>query len=50
VEGGALDARVRQYVPQVALYRAGLARIYRRPVAHAWLHFLHPGTTVEVAG
>jgi ATP-dependent helicase/nuclease subunit A len=36
-----LPSRARDYVPQLGAYALALERIYRRPVAELWLHFLH---------
>ncbi len=35
------------YAPQLKLYALALSRIYRRPVAEAWLHFFAVGETVR---
>lgn len=43
-----LPAKVAQYQPQLRLYAAALARIYRRPVTRCWLHFLSARTTVSI--
>lgn len=40
--------RARQYFPQLRLYTRALEAIYRRPIRHAWLHFLLADQTVEV--
>lgn len=45
----ALAERVRIYTPQLRLYAAALARIYRRPVTRTGLHFLALGKTVTVS-
>ncbi len=50
VAGAAVVERARKYQPQVELYRRALERIYQRPVTGVWLHFLHPGITVPMAG
>ncbi len=50
VAGAAVAERARKYQPQVELYRRALERIYQRPVTGVWLHFLHPGITVPMAG
>ena len=42
-------AKVREYEPQLRLYARALERIYRRPVVHAWLHFLEGGRTESVS-
>jgi len=44
----ALSAKVQQYEPQLRLYALALARIYQRPVAHCWLHFLTGRQTIGV--
>ena len=36
------------YEPQLKLYARALAKIYSRPVANCWLHFLEARKTVEV--
>jgi ATP-dependent helicase/nuclease subunit A len=43
-----LAERTTRYEIQLRLYALALARIYRRPVTGAWLHFLSPGKSVEV--
>lgn len=43
-----LELRVTLHRPQLELYRAALQAIFRRPVTHAWLHFLGPNRTFEV--
>ena len=40
-----LPERTQLHTPQLALYRAALQKIYRRPVTRAWLHFLHLNAT-----
>ena len=35
------------YRPQVELYAAALAAIYRRPVSRRWLHVVKAGLTVS---
>lgn len=40
-----LPDRTQIHTPQLALYRAALQKIYRRPVTRVWLHFLHLNTT-----
>ncbi len=42
-----IPERAEHHAPQLALYRAALQKIYRRPVASAWIHFLHPGITAD---
>jgi ATP-dependent helicase/nuclease subunit A len=37
-----------EYQSQLLLYARALARIYRRPAAEAWLHFLSTGDSIEV--
>ena len=41
-------AGTRTYEPQLELYRRALTRTFQRPVPRVWLHFLQPGTTVEL--
>lgn len=48
--GPELEARIQQYTPQLQLYGLALGRIYGRPVAHLWLHFLTLGRTIEIDG
>lgn len=48
VGSGEVAERLERYRPQVELYRRALTRIYGRPVTRAWLHFLHPGITLDV--
>ncbi len=43
-----LGERAARYEIQVRLYAKALARIYRRPVTGAWLHFLSPQKSLEV--
>jgi ATP-dependent helicase/nuclease subunit A len=43
-----LAERAAHYEVQLRLYARALARIYRRPVTGAWLHFLAPQKSVEV--
>jgi len=42
------DDKIAAYRPQLALYALALARIFRRPVTRAWLHFLAANETVPV--
>jgi ATP-dependent helicase/nuclease subunit A len=44
-----VEARTREYTPQLNLYARALGRIYRRPVTRMFLHFLAPGRSVPVA-
>jgi ATP-dependent helicase/nuclease subunit A len=46
---GHLEERVREYSPQLRLYASALARIYRRPVTEAALHFLSTGETLPIS-
>jgi ATP-dependent helicase/nuclease subunit A len=48
VRGTELEARVGEYRPQLELYAAALAGIFRRPVTRRWLHFLRARRTVSV--
>lgn len=43
-----LGERAARYEVQLRLYARALARIYRRPVTGAWLHFLSAQKSVEV--
>lgn len=43
-----LTSRTEDHAPQLRLYAAALARIYKRPVRRAVLHFLNLGQSVEV--
>ena len=45
-----LEAKVREYRPQLTLYARAIARIYGLPVTRRWLHFFAIGRTVELAG
>ena len=45
-----LEAKVRQYRPQLTLYARAIARIYGLPVTRRWLHFFAVGRTVELDG
>jgi ATP-dependent helicase/nuclease subunit A len=40
--------KVVSYRPQLQIYAAALTAIYGRPVTRRWLHFLMPGTTIEI--
>ena len=42
---GDLDAKMREYTPQLKLYASALSRIYARPVREMSLHFLALGET-----
>jgi ATP-dependent helicase/nuclease subunit A len=44
-----LAAKTDFYAPQLQLYARALARIFARPVTHAWLHFLATGITERVS-
>lgn len=48
VRGTELAARVAEYRPQLELYAAALAGIFRRPVTRRWLHFLRARQTVSL--
>ena len=43
-----VQERAKLYEPQLKLYAAALARIYKRPVSEAWLCFLTAGETIRV--
>ena len=48
IEQSELPDKVKTYAPQLKLYAKALARIYRKPVSAAWLHFLSTGETIKV--
>jgi ATP-dependent helicase/nuclease subunit A len=48
VRASELAAKAKLYAPQVKLYAAALGKIYARPVANRWLHFLALRRTVEI--
>ena len=43
-----LAEKAKIYEPQLKLYASALAKIYSRPVARGWLHFLSARRTVEI--
>ena len=43
-----VDERTQHHAEQLAVYNLALEKIYRRPVTHSWIHFLHPGVTVDL--
>jgi len=43
-----LPAKTNLYTPQLKLYALALAKIYSRPVANVWLHFLDARKSVNV--
>jgi ATP-dependent helicase/nuclease subunit A len=43
-----LPDRIKTYTPQLKLYALALEKIYSRPVAARWLHFLAARTTAEL--
>ena len=43
-----LPEKKRLYEPQMKLYAQALEKIYSRPVAARWLHFLAARKTVEI--
>ena len=43
-----LEAKRKQYEPQLKLYSLALSRIYGRPVTNCWLHFLSCNKTVSL--
>jgi ATP-dependent helicase/nuclease subunit A len=45
-----LEAKVRQYRPQLNLYSVAISRIYARPLTRRWLHFFAAARTVELGG
>lgn len=45
---GELAAKTEHYRPQLKLYAAALTKIYAKPVARRWLHFLATRQTVEI--
>jgi ATP-dependent helicase/nuclease subunit A len=48
VRADELPAKVKLYSPQLKFYASALAKIYSRPVANSWLHFLSARRTVEL--
>ena len=48
LKSGEITGRRRHYEPQLKLYAGALSRIYARPVANCWLHFLATRQTVDV--
>ncbi|HEX5397934.1 MAG TPA: PD-(D/E)XK nuclease family protein, partial [Verrucomicrobiae bacterium] len=48
ITAGELLRKTKFYTPQLKLYAAALEKIYARPVANRWLHFLDARKTVEV--
>lgn len=48
VRAGELAEKTKIYSPQLKLYAAALEKIYSRPVANCWLHFLAARKTVGV--
>ncbi|HLX95141.1 MAG TPA: UvrD-helicase domain-containing protein [Verrucomicrobiae bacterium] len=48
LEPGESSERKRHYEPQLKLYAGALSRIYARPVANCWLHFLATRQTVAI--
>jgi ATP-dependent helicase/nuclease subunit A len=48
VRAGELPEKAGLYEPQLKLYARALAKIYSRPVASGWLHFLAVRKTVDV--
>jgi ATP-dependent helicase/nuclease subunit A len=48
VRANGLAEKTKIYAPQLKLYAAALAKIYSRPVANCWLHFLAARKTVDV--
>ena len=48
VRADKLPGKIELYKPQLKLYASALAKIYLRPVANCWLHFLDARKTVEV--
>ncbi len=48
VNADELSAKAAHYAPQLKIYALALARIYRRPVTHCWLHFLTARCTMAV--
>jgi len=48
IRASELAEKTRIYAPQLKLYAGALAKIYSRPVANCWLHFLDIRKTVEV--
>jgi len=48
VRAGDLPGKIKIYEPQLKLYATALAKIYSRPVANCWLHFLSARETIRV--
>ncbi len=48
VRADELPAKTKLYEPQLKLYARALAKIYSRPAANCWLHFLSARRTVEI--
>jgi ATP-dependent helicase/nuclease subunit A len=48
LEPGELAERTHHYEPQLKLYAGALSRIYARPAANCWLHFLATRQTVNI--
>jgi ATP-dependent helicase/nuclease subunit A len=48
VRADELPAKIKIYAPQLSLYAAALGKIYSRPAANCWLHFLALRRTVEI--
>jgi len=48
VRADELAGKIKIYEPQLKLYASALAKIYSRPVANCWLHFLSAQKTVDV--
>jgi ATP-dependent helicase/nuclease subunit A len=48
IRAGGLKEKTGIYAPQLKLYAAALGKVYSRPVANCWLHFLGARKTVDV--
>ncbi len=48
IPADSLVARAERYRPQLRLYSEAMSRIYHRPVARVWLHFLELNRTIDL--
>jgi ATP-dependent helicase/nuclease subunit A len=48
VRADELPAKAKLYTPQLKLYASALVKIYSKPVANCWLHFLSARRTVAI--
>lgn len=42
------EERARHYGPQLRLYASAFERVVNQPVTETWLHFLHPGISLQL--